>query len=253
MGNAFLSISISSSFSFIFVQDGKPKPKPTMRIALLFTLSLILFFPLSPILSTNSALRYRTSVRHPISRPRTLPRRPNANRPPHHPPHHTPKPPPRKPKKPPRHLPKSHLPQSEIKQILRAHNDARAHESEPFYVWDETLANYSRNWAIKRIYDCRMVHSDGPYGENIFLAVKDHWTIAKAVKSWVNEEKYYNKKTNVCKPGKMCGHYTQIVWRDTVDVGCARAKCAKRGVFIMCCYYPPGNFLDENPFASHNQ
>ncbi|KAE8708015.1 pentatricopeptide repeat-containing protein [Hibiscus syriacus] len=202
----------------------------------------------NPFLSSSSRMKRnknRNSVRHPISRPLPLPlpRRPDADQ----------KPVPRKPNKPPRHQPKYHLPRSEIKQILKAHNEARAHESEPLYVWDESLALYARQWADKRINDCRIVHSNGPYGENIFLAAKDHWSIPKAVKSWVNEEKYYDKESNVCQPGKMCGHYTQIVWRDTMKVGCARVKCEMGGVFIMCSYDPPGNYQDENPFASHEQ
>ncbi|XP_039060495.1 pathogenesis-related protein 1A-like [Hibiscus syriacus] len=135
----------------------------------------------------------------------------------------------------------------------KAQNEAQPHESESFYVWDENLANYARNWANKRVNDCLLIHSDGTYGENIFRATKSHWSIAKAVRSWVAEEKYYDKKKNACRPGKMCGHYTQIVWRDTVNVGCGRAKCARGGVFIICFYDPHGNFQDENPFASHKQ
>lgn len=31
--------------------------------------------------------------------------------------------------------------------------------------------------------------------------------------------------TSSCKPGKMCGHYTQMVWKTSTKVGCAYAVC----------------------------
>ncbi|XWS32045.1 hypothetical protein CRYUN_Cryun23aG0127500 [Craigia yunnanensis] len=144
------------------------------------------------------------------------------------------------------------FPQSEKQQFLNAHNKVRANAGEPLFVWDETLASYARTWANKRILDCSMIHSLGPYGENIFWGGRDHWTPKDAVKSWVKEHKFYNRKTNACLPGKLCGHYTQIVWRDSIKVGCARVKCLNGGIFMICSYDPPGNYVNENPFLPNN-
>ncbi|XVE73713.1 hypothetical protein DITRI_Ditri11bG0140700 [Diplodiscus trichospermus] len=142
--------------------------------------------------------------------------------------------------------------QSEDKEFLDAHNKARAHLGEQLFVWDEKLATYARSWAKQRISDCKMIHSYGPYGENIFWGGRDHWTPKDAVKAWVKEHKFYDRKTNACLPGKLCGHYTQIVWRDSVRVGCARVKCSNGGIFIMCNYDPPGNYVNENPFLPNS-
>ncbi|XP_022760004.1 probable pathogenesis-related protein CaO19.6200 [Durio zibethinus] len=150
----------------------------------------------------------------------------------------------------PRLLP--HFRQSEQEQFLNAHNKARAHAGLSLFVWDETLASYARTWAKKRSSDCRMKHSNGPYGENIFWGGRDHWTPKDVVKLWVKEHKFYNRKTNACQPGKLCGHYTQIVWSDSIKVGCARAKCANGGIFVICSYDPPGNYANENPFKPNN-
>ncbi|KAG4134269.1 hypothetical protein ERO13_D08G146200v2 [Gossypium hirsutum] len=144
-------------------------------------------------------------------------------------------------------------PDSDAQQFLDTHNAARIHENEPLYTWDQKLADFARSWGNKRINDCRIVHSNAPYGENIFVANNDHWTPREAVQRWVGEEQYYDKKTFACQPGKLCGHYTQIVWRDSIRVGCARVRCANGGLFVMCNYEPPGNYKNENPFVPHNQ
>jgi hypothetical protein len=46
------------------------------------------------------------------------------------------------------------------------------------------------------------------------------------------------------------GHFSQIVWRDTVSVGCYTADCSATGLantgngvrpfFTVCNYFPPG-------------
>ncbi|XP_022769736.1 pathogenesis-related protein 1A [Durio zibethinus] len=143
-------------------------------------------------------------------------------------------------------------PQSEHQQFLTAHNEARAQEGEPLFVWNETLASYARAWANKRSEDCLMIHSFGHYGENIFWGGRDHWSPLDVVKLWVQEHRFYDRKTNACLPGKLCGHYTQVVWRDTVRLGCARTKCSNGGVFVICSYDPPGNYVNENPFQPNN-
>lgn len=55
---------------------------------------------------------------------------------------------------------------------------------------------------------------------------------------------------------KQCGHYTQIVWRNTTHVGCATKVCDKnspfqgftRWQFWVCNYSPPGNFVGQRPY-----
>ncbi|PKI60980.1 hypothetical protein CRG98_018610 [Punica granatum] len=109
-------------------------------------------------------------------------------------------------------------------------------------------AQYARGFAAKRALDCKMLHSYGPYGENIFWGEKDVWTPTQVVESWVSEDKYYDKTNNVCAPGQMCGHYTQVAWLDTTKVGCAIVTCLNGGSYAICNYDPPGNYVNESPF-----
>ncbi|CAN1228951.1 Pathogenesis-related protein PR-1 [Linum grandiflorum] len=93
-------------------------------------------------------------------------------------------------------------------------NAARAALKMPPLKWDARLARFAQRYANRRKRDCALVHSGGPYGENIF---------------W--------------------GSGTRIVWRRTKRVGCARVVCnGGSGVFMTCNYDPPGNYVGERPY-----
>ncbi|KAK4257656.1 hypothetical protein QN277_007218 [Acacia crassicarpa] len=116
-------------------------------------------------------------------------------------------------------------------------------------VWDPKLASYARWYANQRRSDCALRHSNGPYGENIFWGSGTGWSPAQAAADWVSEKKYYNYGANSCAAGQMCGHYTQVVWKNTRRVGCAKINCnGGKGVFMTCNYDPPGNYIGERPY-----
>ncbi|KAL3535339.1 hypothetical protein ACH5RR_003800 [Cinchona calisaya] len=136
-----------------------------------------------------------------------------------------------------------------VNQFLAAQNAARTALRMRPLMWDANLAKYAQWYANQRRYDCALRHSNGPYGENIFWGSGIGWTPAQAAADWVVERKWYNYWSNSCAPGKECGHYTQIVWRDTTRIGCARVTCfGGRGVFMTCNYNPPGNYIGERPY-----
>jgi len=65
------------------------------------------------------------------------------------------------------------------------------------------------------------------------------------VKLWADEARSFDVRTNSCTG--VCGHYTQIVWRATRDVGCAEATDRYRQVWV-CEYDPPGNVVGYRPY-----
>ncbi|XP_010530683.1 PREDICTED: pathogenesis-related protein 1-like [Tarenaya hassleriana] len=137
--------------------------------------------------------------------------------------------------------------QDRPQDFVDAHNRARAAVGVGPIRWDETVAAYARDYANRRRGDCRLVHSSGPYGENIAWSSGDMSGVS-AVQMWVNEKADYNYNTNTCRAGKVCGHYTQVVWRKSVRLGCAKVRCNNGGTFITCNYDPPGNFNGERPY-----
>ncbi|XP_061336429.1 basic form of pathogenesis-related protein 1-like [Gastrolobium bilobum] len=129
--------------------------------------------------------------------------------------------------------------------FLDPHNEARAEVGVGPLSWNDTLEAYAQNYANSRIQDCNLVHSYGPYGENV-AEVYGEMTATDAVKLWVAEKPNYDHNSNSCVNGA-CLHYTQVIWRDTVHLGCARAVCNNGWIFVICSYDPPGNIEGQRP------
>ncbi|KAG9454578.1 hypothetical protein H6P81_007482 [Aristolochia fimbriata] len=138
--------------------------------------------------------------------------------------------------------------QNTPQDFLSPHNAARAEVGVGSMQWNTTVAAYAQSYANQRIADCQLVHSGGPYGENIFWGYGLEYAAADSVKDWVGEKQYYDYNTNTCAPGQVCGHYTQVVWRSSVQLGCARVKCNSGAIFITCNYYPRGNYIGQSPY-----
>lgn len=132
---------------------------------------------------------------------------------------------------------------------VNAHNAARSQVGVPNVVWDETVANFARNYANQRKGDCQLIHSGGGgrYGENLAGSTGD-LSGTDAVRLWVNEKANYDHNSNTCRNGAVCGHYTQVVWRNTKRIGCAKVRCNNGGTFIGCNYSPPGNYAGQKPY-----
>ncbi|OVA07221.1 Allergen V5/Tpx-1-related [Macleaya cordata] len=73
------------------------------------------------------------------------------------------------------------------------------------------------------------------------------WSPTEAIAAWIAEQKWYNYENDSCT-GEMCSHYTQIVWRTTERVGCAKIICDSGDSFIACEYFPPGNYIGVRPY-----
>ncbi|CAO2201422.1 unnamed protein product [Urochloa humidicola] len=145
---------------------------------------------------------------------------------------------------------------AEEQEFLSLHNDARREVGVEDVVWDETVAAFARAYAARHAGDCSVVHSENAerwrldYGENI--AGGTSLTVAGAMQMWVREKQYYDSASGMCMIGRpeelKCGHYTQVVWRNTKAIGCARVKCDNGGIFITCNYSPAGNVIGQRPF-----
>jgi len=147
-----------------------------------------------------------------------------------------------------------------IQQILDAHNAYRIEVGVPALNWSTDLAAYAQAWATELATNrsCDMQHrpedENNPwnqkYGENIYWGGGTNWTptVLDAVADWSDEKNDFDRNTKGCKVGAACGHYTQMVWKNSTTVGCGVAKCPDGNVIVVCNYDPAGNVEGEKPY-----
>jgi len=137
-------------------------------------------------------------------------------------------------------------PSSLARDILAAHNSVRAGIGVGPLKWSDRLAARAQDWANTLLAKKRFVHrTNSDSGENLFETRGATASPAQVVNSWASESQNYRYSSNRCRG--VCGHYTQIVWRDTKEVGCAVARGGGREVWV-CEYDPPGNWVGKTPY-----
>jgi len=155
------------------------------------------------------------------------------------------------------------LTSAEIQEILRVHNAARSEVNVPPLKWNCKLANFAQNWVNRDVWehssseDRRKIIVGSYSGENLAAAAPSSENIAtNGPTSWLEEKAFWNNDSLSCQAGEVCGHYTQMVWRDTTEVGCGvnrkssamGGKWTQNSVYLSCVYNPGGNIGGRRPF-----
>ena len=134
-------------------------------------------------------------------------------------------------------------------------------------IWDTELETLAQNWVNTNPTshnENRVVPSapDDYVGENIYWANKGNsrpivpgsFNVEAGVTSWFGEVKFYDG--NVAELGsetttQVIGHFTQIIWADTLRIGCGISDCVtksgsityyKEAVSLVCDYRTGGNW-----------
>ena len=132
------------------------------------------------------------------------------------------------------------------RDMLAVHNAVRARVGMAPLAWSRRLEVRSRDWANTLLARRKFVHRpNSTYGENLFEITGASASSAQVVKVWAEEIRNYDYDLNRCRG--VCGHYTQIVWGNTKEVGCAVARGGGREVWV-CDYDPPGNWVGKRPY-----
>jgi pathogenesis-related protein 1 len=131
--------------------------------------------------------------------------------------------------------------------VTRPANYSGTWQPLPPVTWSDQVASTSQEWAnhLRNSMDCGLQHAQGTgYGEN--LAAGSNVGAGRAVDMWASEKSNYVYSPEYVFENDT-GHYTQIVWRDSIRIGCASASCGGRAV-VVCRYDPPGNYIGNEIF-----
>ena len=121
--------------------------------------------------------------------------------------------------------------------------------------WSDRLAGQAGHWARQLAHEGRFAHADrasrNGSGENLWMGTAGRYSPQEMVGRFVEERQYYSAGTfpDVSTTGRWqdVGHYTQIVWRETREVGCAIASGGGRDVLVSR-YWPAGNVIGQRPY-----
>ncbi|MCJ7444827.1 MAG: CAP family protein [Methanotrichaceae archaeon] len=138
--------------------------------------------------------------------------------------------------------------------ILAAHNKYRADLNIAPLMWSDELATHAQSWAdhLASLGGTTLEHSpEDTEGENLWLGSASIFNYTAMVDSWGNEKQYFIKgifpDVSSTKNWKDVGHYTQIIWQNSSQVGCAIASAGGNDI-LVCRYNPPGNWHHESVF-----
>ncbi len=138
-------------------------------------------------------------------------------------------------------------------RLLASHNAERARLGVPPLHWSPQLVADAQLWAKHLAQTNRFEHApDAPkgheQGENLWMGTTHAYTPEEMVDAWVEERVNFINGIfpNVSRTGNWhdVGHYTQLIWANTTDVGCALASNANDD-YLVCRYSAPGNWDDE--------
>jgi len=140
------------------------------------------------------------------------------------------------------------------RRILATHNAERARLGVPPLSWSPTLAADAARWAAHLSTLPMLEHDDSLEidGENLWRGSKDAYTPEDMVTLWIDEKAAFQNGVfpDVSTSGQWedVGHYTQVVWRTTAQVGCALTIAGGEDEVLVCRYMEGGNIQDEKTY-----
>ena len=132
-------------------------------------------------------------------------------------------------------------------EILKKHNEIRQLHGSPELTPNTSLNNKAQDYA-KQILDSQgkkafpaNTYNDSAVGENVIISSKKEPN--EIFEKWYNEKNSYDFSLKKKKKGT--GHFTQIVWKETKEIGIGLEKDDKNNICCVALYYPGGNVIGE--------
>ena len=132
--------------------------------------------------------------------------------------------------------------------LLNEHNKERKLVNVPNLRWSDTLAEYAQEWAmhLAKVDDIFHREDRDGFGENISYFYDEDLRVG--VQLWNDEKALYKHQPIGGKGWEEVGHYTQVVWKWTSEVGCGCAQSKSGAYYLVCNYNPAGNLSGSKPY-----
>jgi hypothetical protein len=142
------------------------------------------------------------------------------------------------------------LPDSFAAKVLASHNDERIRLGIAPLAWNPQLAAGANDWARNLAARGLLQHSSnsGGAGENLWMGTSGAFPPEAMIDAFVGERKHFlaGRFPAVSRTGRWSdvGHYTQLIWPATRELGCALAH-GRHWDVLVCRYYPAGNVFGQ--------
>uniref|UniRef100_A0AAR2M5Q2 SCP domain-containing protein n=1 Tax=Pygocentrus nattereri TaxID=42514 RepID=A0AAR2M5Q2_PYGNA len=111
------------------------------------------------------------------------------------------------------------------REFLQIHNTYRKQHGAPPLTINHDLCRSAQAWAENLLSIKTLKHSKADYGENLYYT----WSSV---------------------PKTLTGHFTQVVWKDTEEVGFGLATDGA-AIFVVGQYLPAGNITNPGYFEKN--
>ncbi len=135
--------------------------------------------------------------------------------------------------------------------LLAVHNSERSQVGAPPLAWNGDLARDAQTWADHLATSGTFGHSTTGDGENLWMGSTGAFTPTQMAQAWADEKtKFkYGAFPDLSTDGNWAnvGHYTQMIWSATTEIGCAKAT-GKGWDILVCRYRSAGNVYGQKPY-----
>ena len=138
--------------------------------------------------------------------------------------------------------------------MSKKHNELRAHHGVKPLKISEDLNKIAQKFAehlaeINKIEHSYNIYKGEELGENLFCCSGSEIQGDIMTMSWYDEINKYDFNN----PGFISGtgHFTQIIWKDTIEVGFGFAKSSNNIYYGVANYYPAGNINTKEEFSKN--
>jgi hypothetical protein len=139
---------------------------------------------------------------------------------------------------------------SKEQEWLMRHKDARDELGLSRLRWSDALMRDAQAWAgqlaARKAFHHDPDASKRGQGENLWMGSRQYFAPAQMIDGFLDEKRMFRPGVfpDVSTIGRWAdvGHYTQITWPETEEVGSASALNARQEV-LVCRYWPAGNVI----------